>query len=340
MIKRLYPILLIIAVFIVWKWRQTDRSELVAISGKTMGPVVYNIKYLDENGANYVTGVDSVLELFNQSLNTYRPDSEISQFNKGTSFDFVLPYFRPVLERSKYVFTETEGAFDPTVMPLVNAWGFGPGEQEIPDSTTVDSLKAIVDFDLLTFDETKVEKLRPEVTIDFSAIAKGYGVDVVGEYLESKGVENYFVEIGGEILAKGKNDQGKAWAVGIINPLGDVFNRQIYAKVDLDNKAMATSANNYNYRIVDGIRYVHTIDPKSGYPVVHKLLSASVFAPDCMTADAFATAFMVMGLERSIEIVERIDELDAYLIYQDEEGFLQTYHSEGIRPERIKDKEE
>ena len=335
MIKRLYPVLLVIAVFLVWKWRQSNAIEYVSITGKTMGPVVYNIKYLDTDGVSYQSEVDSLLKVFNQSLNTYQPESEISQFNRGTEFEFELPFFKPVLERSQYVFEETDGAFDPTVMPLVNAWGFGPSEGAIPDSTTVDSLKAIVDFNLLNIEDKTVSKKKPGVTIDFSAIAKGYGVDVVASLLDSKSVENYFVEIGGEVVAKGKNPEGKLWKVGIINPLGDVFNRQLYATLEIQDRAIATSANNYNYRMKDGVRYVHTINPATGYPIVHNLLSASVIAPDCMTADAFATAFMVLGVDESIQIVERLAELDALLIFQDEEGILQTYHSTGINPQII-----
>lgn len=332
MIKRLYPVLLILVVFLVWKWRQTDARKYVELSGKTMGPVVYSIKYYQPDGKDYQVEIDSVLDLFNEALNTYRPNSEISRFNKGQSVYFDLPYFYPVLQRSKYIFEATEGAFDPTVMPLVNAWGFGPEKQSLPDSATVDSLKAIVDFRLVEFDEGGATKQNAGVSLDFSAIAKGYGVDVVGEFLSSKGIEDFFVEIGGEILTKGVNPEGLPWRVGIINPLGDVFNRQLYATLDLEDRAIATSANNYNYIIKDGKRYVHTINPKTGYPVEHNLLSASVIANDCMTADAFATAFMVVGLRKAIEIAESEKGIDVLLIYEDEEGNLSKYHSEGVNP--------
>jgi thiamine biosynthesis lipoprotein len=330
MIKRLYPVLLLIVVFLVWKWRQSEVRQYVEFTGKTMGPVVYSIKYYQPDGINYQMQIDSVLNLFNECLNTYRPNSEISIFNKGESITFQLPYFYPVLEGSRYVFEKTDGAFDPTIMPLVNAWGFGPDKQDLPDSTEVDSLRSIVDFELIKYDAKGVSKLKDGVSLDFSAIAKGYGVDVVGDFLESNGVVDYFVEIGGEILAKGVNAEGNPWRVGIINPVGDVFNRQLFASIDLRDKAIATSANNYNYIIDGGKRYVHTISPQTGYPIEHSLLSASVIADDCMTADAFATAFMVVGVKKAIEITKTEALIDVFLIYEDAEGNLQTYGSEGL----------
>lgn len=333
--NRIYPLILILLVFIVWKIRENKGLQLVELSGTTMGPIVYNIKYLDKDARDFKNEIDSLLKQFNRSLNTYDPDSEISQFNKNSVFQFDLPYFLPVLKESVSVHKATEGAFDPTVMPLVNAWGFGPEQTEMPDSSEVDSLKGFVDYDYIQFNEDQVWKLKHGVALDFSAIAKGYAVDVIAEYLKEKGIDNYFVDIGGEIICHGKNQKGDWWTVGIIDPLGDIFNRSIYAKVGLENKAIATSANNYNYIIKDGQRYVHTLDPSTGYPIEHNLLSASVFATKCITADAFATGFMVMGLDKAVSIIEGHEELEGLLIYSDKNGQLRSYSSGGISPEIV-----
>lgn len=320
-------ILLFVFAFIFWKeFHKQDGPIEVSIEGATMG-TSYHIKYLDKEGRNFQSQIDSVLKVFNQSLNHYLPDSEISKFNKHDSLSFSLPYFYPVLQRSKEIFDETDGAFDPTVAPLVNSWGFGPEGGELPDSVTVDSLLALVGLNNIRFNNIFVQKLKPHMQLNFSAIAKGYGVDVVADFLKSQQIDNMMVEIGGELICKGLNKTQQPWRIGIDNPLSE---GEITATVGLQDKALATSGNYRNYYEKDGKRYSHTINPKTGYPVAHTLLSASVFADDCMTADGFATAFMVLGLEKSIEILNKDKSLEAYLIYDDEHGNLKTYTTEGI----------
>ncbi len=326
----IYTLILAGAVVIVYFWRNSGQSELVAFSGTTMGPIQYSVKYFDKDGRNFKKEVDSILIAFNQSLNTYIPESEISQFNGDSTWNFTSEYFYPVLELSKRIYNGTNGAYDPTVMPLVNAWGFGPGEQQLPDSSAIDSIRAFIGFNRISFDKTHVAKSDPRVQLDFSASAKGYGVDVVIEFLQDQGIDNCFVEIGGEVRVTGKNIENDGpWRIGIIDPNSTSEDIKQYAIMELENTAVATSGNYFNYRIVDGRKFSHTIDPSTGYPVVHALLSASVTAGTCMEADALATAFMVMGHEKAIEYLNQHPETGAFLIFSTPGG-LSTYSTQGL----------
>jgi len=290
----------------------------------------YSIKYQAPSGNNYKDRIDSILVNFNDCLSTYIVNSEISRFNQDSIFYFGLPYFYPVLLKSEEIYNSTGGAFDPTVMPLVNAWGFGPDSGMIPDSSKVDSLKQFVGYDNIQFNEEKVWKSKSGIELDFSAIAKGYGVDIVSEFLSNQGLVNYFVEIGGEVVASGLNDKDLFWRLGIEDPSIDSGQRSPKAIVELENKAMATSGNYRNYYLKDGIKYAHTINPHTGFPVEHSLLSATVFAKDCMTADAYATSFMVMGLEEAKNLLSAVEGLEAFLIFSDEVGDLQTFATKGV----------
>ena len=337
----------------------------------------YSIKYFGKSGTIFKKEIDLLLVDFNNALSTYIAESEISLFNNNDSIHkFSSTYFYPVLQKSYEVFHYTKGAFDPTVMPLVNAWGFGFIEAEMPDSDAVDSLLQYVCFDSIYFDSLSIRKPKPGFMLDFSAIAKGYGVDVIAAFLRSRNIDNYLVEIGGEVACMGKNKDGKVWTIGIISPPmppspsesekrrngetekrgRQVTDSSIHRFTDsgggrcpvdiepalrdgglgfrvafkLDNKAIATSGNYRNYYIKEGLKYAHTIDPKTGYPVEHNLLSVSVFAEDCMTADAFATAFMVVGKDKAIEIIKHRDDLEAYFIFEDDKGKINSFMTEGL----------
>jgi FAD:protein FMN transferase len=327
--SKLYPLILLLLIFIVYKYREGNNEKKVVINGTTMG-TTYAIKYLHKEGLNFQASIDSLLEVFNQSMSTYIPDSEISLFNKNSDFEFRLPYFYPVLEKSQEVYEATGGAFDPTIMPLVNAWGFGPSKERVPDSSTVLYLLQLVNFKNIVFNDKVVKKTMPGAMLDFSAIAKGYGVDVIADFLASKDVKNMMVEIGGEVVCRGVNESGNLWTIGIDKP--DLEQRSFQAIVKLENKAVATSGNYRNFYVKDGKKYAHTLSPVTGFPVEHSLLSASVFSKDCMTADAYATAFMVMGLEKAKEVLEKHKELDAFLIYADENGQYKTFTTEGLKP--------
>jgi thiamine biosynthesis lipoprotein len=269
---------------------------------------------------------------FNKSLSTYENNSVISKVNRNEPVE-LDDYFIKCFKKAKEVSEKTDGAFDITVAPLVNAWGFGFSKKDSVSQQLVDSLLQYVGMDKVHLVDGRIEKKYPEIMLDASAIAKGYGVDVVADYLESKGVENYLVEIGGELRVKGKNAKGTAWRVGIDKPIDDpkVLHRELQEIIKLTSGALATSGNYRNFYIKDGKKYAHTIDPQTGYPVQHELLSASVYAPDCMTADAYATAFMVLGLDKAKEIVRKEPDLEAYFIYRsDDSDSLKIFYTEGF----------
>lgn len=335
----IYSIILLLVVFLVYLYRQNQQSPQLptpekdgkkTITGKTMG-TSYRIVYLDEQGRDFKPAVDSLLEVFNQSLSTYIPDSELSRFNDGDTLAFESVYLPTVLKTSKDIFRRTDGAFDPTVGPLVNAWGFGPEGAQLKDSVNIFQLLRLIGFEHIQFDTEKVWKTQPDTYLDFSAIAKGYGVDVVAGYLQDEGIDDMLVEIGGELVARGTNENGELWKVGVNQPSEDVTANDIFSIIGLDNKGMATSGNYRNFYYKDSVRYSHTIDPKTGQPVNHRLLSATVVAEDCMTADAFATAMMVMGTEKAIALQKGQEDIDVFLIYSDSLG-MQTYISEKLKP--------
>jgi len=310
--------------------QKQPQYEMTYVSGQTMGTIQYNVKYLGDDVPNYKSEIDSVLKAFNQSLSTYIPNSEISHLNKTGRLDKPTQMFQDVIVRSNVVFETTSGAFDPTVGPLVNAWGFGPDKiVKVPDSSKIDSLRMWVGFDRIKFSADSVV-MDQEMYLDFSAIAKGYAVDLVAQFLESNDIFNYMVEIGGEVVAKGVNQDNEIWKIGIEDPMVNRDEQKLLAIVRLKDLGMATSGNYRNYYEVGGRTIAHTIDPRTGYNTNHSLLSASVFASDCMTADAYATAFMVLGVEESKRIVESND-LEAFLIYQGENGELKSYISEGLK---------
>ena len=327
--KRMLPLLLIAIIYVVWTYRQEE--PLVAIEGQTFGIIAYHIKYKDDSQRDFKNEIDSLLNVYNDALSHYRPNSELSSFNRDSLVIFKSAFFLPVLQTSKEIFEVSNGSYNPAVMPLVNAWGFGPDDSMEPDSATIDSLLTITDFTKVHFNETQAWKLDKRIQLDFSAIAKGYGVDVVAQLLKDKGINDYFVEIGGEVACKGTNGKGKPWRIGIIDPASDLLNQSFYATVDITDKAVATSANNFNYVLRDGVKYTHTLDPKTGYPAHHSILSASVFAPDCMTADALATAFMAAGVEEAQHMLSQLEMADALLIYSDADGQVVSVVTDGIK---------
>jgi FAD:protein FMN transferase len=301
----------------------------VEFGGSTMG-TYYIVRYLDKEQRDFNEQVDSLLFHFNRSLSTYIPTSEISRFNRQDTLQFEYPFFLPVLERSREIYRITGGAFDPTVMPLVNAWGFGPAQRSLPDTAKIDSLLNFVGFNKIEWDNEKVYKLQPNVQLDFSAVAKGYGVDLIADFIQKQGIQNVLVDIGGEVVCRGRNDRGEIWNIGIPNPLPVENSNRLYASIRLENRAIATSGNYMNYYEANGKIISHTISPFTGFPVRHEVLSASVVAEDCMTADAYATAFMVLGLDKSKQILEENTGLEGYLIYIDQNDSLASYFTPGI----------
>ena len=303
---------------------------LTHVTGLTMGTIQYNVKYLGEDVPNYKAEFDSILVAFNQSLSTYIPSSEISTLNQTGILSNPSKMFMDVLNKSKVIYETTDGAFDPTVGPLVSAWGFGADKKPtIPDSASVDSLMLNIGFSKIRLDQSI--HMDSAMYLDFSAIAKGYAVDLLAEYLEGKGFTNYMVEIGGEVRTQGSNEQGEIWKIGIEDPMVAIDERKLLAIVQLKDMSMATSGNYRSYYKLGNRTIAHTIDPRTGYNTNHRLLSASVFAKDCMTADAYATAFMVLGVEGAKQVMES-SSLEGFLIYQTENGNLQSFVTAGIRP--------
>ncbi|XOV91923.1 MAG: FAD:protein FMN transferase [Bacteroidota bacterium] len=305
-----------ILLLIVQFYTSQPALKIVHLEGQTMGTIGYNVKYLGDENSNYKPEVDSILVALNNSLSTYQKDSEISRLNKNGVINNPSKMFLDVIRKSEEIWISTYGAFDPTVGPLVNAWGFGPDSgPNLLDSTVVDSLIQYVSFGKILISEAKIE-MDPGMYLDFSAIAKGYAVDLVAEYLERQKALNYMVEIGGEVRVKGENAEGDSWRIGIEDPLVAKQERKLLAIARLNNRSMATSGNYRNYYEKGGKVVAHTIDPRTGYNANNNVLSASVFAKDCITADAYATAIMVLGLEASKALVNQ-NNIDAVIIYSD-----------------------
>ncbi len=290
----------------------------------------YNIKYESPEGKDLKEDIDLELAKYVEIFSHYEKDATITKINKNIDVT-PKPEFVACFKRAEEISEITSGAFDITAGPLINAWGFGPEEKEKMTQQIVDSLKAFTGFRKVRLENGKVVKDNPRMQLNMSAIAKGYTCDLIGEFLAKKGCENYMVDIGGEVIAKGENDRNKVWTIGIREPNEDPFNTDLNAAVMLPNHALATSGNYLNFYVEDGKKYAHTIDPSTGYPVQHSLLSSTVLANDCMTADAFATAFMVVGKERGVEIANNIPGLEIYFIYADENGENQVYMSEGFK---------
>jgi len=293
----------------------------------------YSIIYLANEQLDFQKEIDSVFNAVNQSMSTYIPDSDISRINQGDTSVVVDHMFKEVFELSRKVHTVSDGYFDPTVGALVNAWGFGPGQQIVLDSSKVDSILNFVGFEKVRLSqEGTIEKQFSEIYFDFNAIAKGYAIDRIGVMLDKKGIGNYLVEVGGEVLTKGKNKiSNKEWTVGIDDPQVEV-GRQLKKIIPLKDKALASSGNYRKFRIdsITGKKYVHTIDPKTGFTKNSKVLAASVIADDCATADAYATTFMAMDFSDSKVLLGEHRELEAYIIYLNDKGEAMEYFTEGF----------
>ena len=298
---------------------------------------MYHMVYESPNGKDFQDEITEKLAGYNKIFSTYDKESTISKINSNTDTK-LEPEFIACFKRAEEISKITGGAFDITCGPMVNAWGFGPEEKEKMTQEIVDSLKAITGYQKVKLQNGKIIKENPNMKLDMSAISKGYTCDLMGDFLREKGCKNYMVEIGGEVVAKGKNQKGNIWTIGISRPDENAFfaSNDYQAKVHLPDRALATSGNYRNFYVENGKKYAHTIDPKTGYPVQHSLLSSTVLADNCMTADAFATSFMVLGMEDGIEIVKEHPELQVYFIYADEDGKNQVYMSDNFQEHLVK----
>lgn len=292
----------------------------------------YHITY---NGATDLQpAIDSTLAAVDASLSPFNPHSTITALNENTSAR-TDEHFRRVFTLAQRISTATNGAFDITVAPLVNAWGFGFKNEAQLSDTLIDRLRESVGYDKVRLEADTIVKQRATVQMDCSAIAKGYGVDAVARMFVERHITDFMVEVGGEVRVSGTNPDGRPWSVGISTPQDDPTgsNNALQDVVQITNIAMATSGNYRNFYEREGKRYAHTIDPRTGRPVQHTLLSATVIADDCATADAYATAFMVMGLEKARTFLTTHPELKAYFIYATDKGNA-TWHTEGLHLRR------
>jgi len=310
-------------------------EKVYLIEGEAQGST-YHIKYIAERDENLKPAIDSILEVIDLSMSTYRPDSAISKINQGDTTVVVDEHFRKVFEASQQIWQESEGLFDPTVGVLVNAWGFGKqkiSEADLPTDKNIDSLRKYVGFDKVALTEKNLIKKRyTEILFDFNAIAQGYTSDVVANYLSARGIKNYIVEIAGEMYLKGKNTvEDKSWTIGVENPLKPLDDRDLVATIQFTNQGLATSG---NYRKVwtdsNGRKYVHSINPLTGRATQSDVLSATVVAPSTMLADGYATMFMVMGLAKSKAFLEKHPDLAVLLVYSDDKHQEATYKTKSF----------
>lgn len=304
---------------------------LVKFTGEAQG-TYYAVTYFDDEARNFQPQVDSILKDFDHSVSLWDSGSVIAAINQNGTGIQPDEVFTELFKKSKEVYEKSGGAFDPTVGPLVNAWGFGFSGRMKVDQHIVDSLLPLVGFSKITLENNQIIKNDPRIQLDFNAIAQGYAVDLIGRFLSEKGIVNFLIDIGGEVLGKGGKPLGEKWKVGIEKPKDNAsYGEGLQAIVKIENKALATSGSYRKFYEENGIRYSHTIDPATGYPVKHTLLSASVLAKDCATADAYATVFMVMGLEKSKSYLSGRSDLEGYFIYTNETGELEISYTEGFK---------
>ena len=328
--KKVLPILFILVVLVVAGIAVGRKNaDYQHDSGLVFG-TSYNITY--QSNDNLKPEIEKALAEVDASLSPFNEKSVITHVNKNEAVT-LDDHFITVFRLSSEIYKDTEGAFDITVAPLVNAWGFGFKNGITPDRHAIDSLMQFVGFDKVKLQDGKIIKTDDRLMLDCSAIAKGYGVDVIARLLKSKGIDNYMVEIGGEIVASGESPKGAPWRIGVSKPDDDSVSvsNEIQGIINISNRAMATSGNYRNFYYKGGKKYAHTIDPKTGCPVQHSILSATVVSDECAKADAYATAFMVMGLDKAKAVLARHKDLMAYFIYSDDKGNNKVWYSPSLK---------
>lgn len=331
MINRLLSILLVLA-FVTFACKD-KKPVFESFSGFTQGTtfrIVYeNKKNIDKEDLE--SKVDRILHDFDMSLSLYNDSSVISRINRNEE---VIPdtFFTEVFKKSVIISEMTDGAFDITVGPLVKAWGFGPDSHKNFSESKRDSLMNLVGMEKVSLSNGRLKKLNPGICLDVNAIAQGYSVDVIYRYFDNLGIENYLIEIGGEVRAKG-DKSGAQWRIGIDKPADNnmISGETLQAIIRISDKALATSGNYRKFYIEDGIKYSHTIDPKTGYPAKNSLLSATIISDDCAMSDGIATACMVMGNEAAIDFITRNPQFSAYFVYSDESGNYKTWISDNLQ---------
>ncbi|NOR86464.1 MAG: FAD:protein FMN transferase [Bacteroidales bacterium] len=308
----------------------TKPAPKVQFNGTAQG-TYYAITYYDIRARNFQNEIDSILQAFDQSVSVYQPNSIVSRINRNETDVVLDEWFIGNFRLSQEIAAATDGSFDMTIGPIANIWGFGTFEK--PDSINpalIDSVKQYVDYRMVRIEGDRVVKDNPHIELNFNAVAQGYAVDVLVQYLVGEGIDHLLIDLGGEIYAKGQKPNGDFWKIGIEVPEDHSENRFYNKIVALNDEAVATSGNYRKFYEIDGIKYAHSLDPKSGYPVQHSLLSTTVIAESSAMADAYATAFMVMGVEKTLEFVKSHHDIKVYLMY-DEEGQVKTAMSENFK---------
>jgi thiamine biosynthesis lipoprotein len=331
---RKFQFLLLLAVLILVSCTKpvAKKIDYIHNEGKAQG-TYYSATYLQPEGKNLQAQIDTFFNEFDRSLSTYNPNSIISKINQNNDSVQTDAYFESMFEAAQKVSMLTNGAFDITVAPLVNIWGFGFGNHDRSKEPDYKKLMPLIGYQKVKLQNHKIIKDNPAIMIDASAIAQGYSADLIAKLFEKNGCENYMIDIGGEIVCKGLNPKGSNWKIGIDKPVDDSINvdGELQAIVSITNRALTTSGNYRQFYYKDGQKFAHTINPKTGRPVQHNLLSATVIAADCTTADAFATAFMVLGKDSALALCKRIPDMDCYLVYTDKAGKFQVIYTDGFK---------
>jgi len=311
---------------------QTKKSDYIKISGFAQG-TSYHITYENSKNEDYSEAIDSILKAFDKSCSMYDSTSILSRINNNDPTVQADDWFIDVFKKSAEVNALSEGALDITVGPVVRAWGFGDKPIAKHNKAYIDSLLQYVGMEKVKLEGRKIIKKLPGVFLDVNGVAQGYSVDVIANFFEEKGIKNYLVEIGGEVRCKGTNAKNTVWHVGIDKPSDDnmIPGEKMQAIVELKNRSMTTAGNYRKFFVENGIKYGHTIDPKTGYPAKNTMLSATVVADDAVTADAWDTAFMVLGIEKSKEIMKKLHGIEVFFIYSDEKGEYKIFASDGMK---------
>ena len=321
--------LLFLIVGSIYIIRQQNSMPYQHNTGQIFG-TTYHITYQSDKDLH--REILQRLQLVDQTFSTFNDESIISKINRNEPVK-LNQMFIEVFDLAKTVSKDTHGAFDITVAPLVNVWGFGFKSGTPPTKAVIDSLRHLTGYEKVKLIGSKVRKQDPRIMLDCSAIAKGYGSDVVAQYLRSRDVENFMIEIGGEIVVQGNSDKRLPWKIGVTKPTDDStqVNNELQTVLNVSNTAMATSGNYRRFYYKNGKKYAHTIDPKTGYPVQHNILSATVLANTCAKADAYATSFMVLGLEKTQQVLQHHPDLMVYLIYADGQGKNKVWYSPSLK---------
>lgn len=318
-------------IFSIGSCQQKEKQYLIKFEGEAQG-TYYSITYYDSQNRNLQTEIDSLLDAFNFIASVYEENSILSQINRNEDVE-VNNDFIELFNMAQDISIATDGAFDVTIGPLINAWGFGPNKKDTLAISEIENIKNIIGYKKVSIQNNRLIKENPNIILNYNAIAQGFSADIIGRFLETKNIYNYLVDVGGEILAKGHKPSNEEWTVGIEKPAEDKYaKRAIFSKVSITNRAIATSGNYRKYYERDGKKYSHTINPHSGYPIEHNLLSTTVIAENAGKADGYATAFMVMGMEKALEFLKSKPDkkIDAYFIYTDETGTLKTFATENL----------